>query len=199
MSRHVSNDLKRRARELSVRECIPYSAALARLRTPADRPTDTAADQPSRFLLPEYLHVDFPHPDLQGSPACDTCGGSGIDAEGRTYASPSDNGQPPLLVEVMCSTCAGCGRAEHDMENGCGFPHASMDAEDFLDECDEDDPDYDEERPCLSCAGREFNYIQGFTRDDQDQPDEVLHIRMPCGCTADRMRVILGDLIEVNA
>lgn len=83
------------------------------------------------------------------------------------------------------------------MENGCGYPHASMDAEGLLDDYNEDEDD--EERPCLSCAGREFYYVQGFTRDDQDQPDEVLHVRMPCGCTADRMRVILGDLIEVNA
>ncbi|MFG2408802.1 hypothetical protein ACGFR8_31550 [Streptomyces brevispora] len=198
MSRHVSNDLKRRARELADRERIPYSAALARLRTPAGRPTDTAADQPrfARFLLPEYLYVDFPHPDLQGSPACEACAGSGIDAEGRTYASPSDGGQPPLLVEVMCSTCGGCGRAEHDMENGCGSPHADMD-EDGLDDRDEDE--YDEEPPCFSCAGREFNYHQGFTRDGQGEPDEVLYVRMPCGCTADRMRVILGDLIKVNA
>ncbi|MDV6291331.1 hypothetical protein R2F25_38620 [Streptomyces sp. UP1A-1] len=95
MSRHVSNDLKRRARELAAREGIPYSAALARLRTsrtPTAGPTDTPANQPSTFLLPEYLAVPFPAPDLGGARPCDECAGSGLDAEGRTFAQESDGG-----------------------------------------------------------------------------------------------------------
>ncbi|MFD9394200.1 hypothetical protein ACFWBB_26710 [Streptomyces sp. NPDC060000] len=196
MSRHVSNDLKRRARELAAREEIPYSAALARLRssrTPADQPTDTPADKPSRFLLPEYLYVPFPAPELGGARPCDDCEGSGLDAEGRTFAQPSDGGRPPLLIEVVCSACEGCGRAEHDPE-GCGHPHTDPDMDDGL----YDEDDYDEEPPCPSCAGREFNYMQGMLSDDQGEPVEVIYLRLPCGCTADRMRVILGDLVEVS-
>ncbi|MER6616323.1 hypothetical protein [Streptomyces xantholiticus] len=192
MSRHVSNDLKRRARELAAREQIPYSAALARLRssrTPANQPTDTPAHKPSRFLLPEYLYVDLPAPDLRGARPCDACAGSGLDAEGRTFAQESDGGRPPLLVEVVCSKCEGCGRAEH-AEDGCGHPHTDPDMDDGL-------YDEDEETPCYSCAGREFNYVQAVVSDDQGEPVEVIYLRLPCGCTADRMRVILGDLIEV--
>jgi hypothetical protein len=187
MSRHVSNDLKRRARELAAKERIPYSAALARLRTPRTAPTDTAADKPSRFLLPEYLYVDFPPPALNGARPCDECDGSGLD--GRTFAQESDGGQPPLLVEAVCSKCEGCGRAEH-LEDGCGHPHTDPDMDDGL-------YDEDEETPCYPCAGREFNYVQAVLADDQGEPVEVIYLRLPCGCTADRMRVILGDLIEV--
>lgn len=197
MSRHVSNDLKRRARELAAQEHIPYSAALARLRTPkaqTRRPTDTAADSPSRFLLPEYLHVPFPAPDLGDAAPCTACQGSGLDAEGRTFAQPSDGGRPPLLVEVVCSHCEGCGRAEHDLEEGCGWPHTDPDMDDGL----YDEDDYDEEPPCYSCAGREFNYVQGVLSDDQGEPVEVVYLRVPCGCTADRMQIIHGELIEVS-
>ncbi|WP_167458293.1 hypothetical protein [Streptomyces ardesiacus] len=192
MSRHVSNDLKRRARELASREGIPYSAALARLRstrTAPDGPTDTPADKPSRFLLPEYLYVDFPPIDLGSARPCDECGGSGLDAEGRTFAQPSDGGRPPLLVEVVCSKCEGCGRAEH-LDDGCGHPHTDPDMDDGL-------YDEDEEAPCYSCAGREFNYLQAVVSDEEGEPVEAIYLRVPCGCTADRMRVVLGDLIEV--
>ncbi|MFI5990226.1 hypothetical protein ACIBAC_00030 [Streptomyces sp. NPDC051362] len=195
MSRHVSNDLKARARALAAREQIPYSAALARLRTPRDQaaqPTDTAAGKPTRFLLPEYLYVPFEASDLGDARPCDSCEGSGLDAEGRTFAQPTDGGRPPLLVEVVCSKCEGCGRAEH-AEDGCGRPHTDPDMDDGL--YDEDDED--EESPCYSCAGREFNYMQAVVSDEQGEPVEVIYLRLPCGCTEDRMRVIHGDLIEV--
>lgn len=195
MSRHVSNDLKRRARELAAREEIPYSAALARLRssrTPADQQPDTPADKPSRFLLPEYLYVSFPAPDLGDARPCDTCQGSGLDAEGRTFAQPSDGGRPPLLIEAVCSFCGGCGRAEHDLENGCGRKHADPDLDDEFDDRDDEGPD------CYSCGDQEFYYVQGLLRDEDGEPTEVIHTRNPCGCTADRMRVILGELIEVS-
>ncbi|MET9776199.1 hypothetical protein ABZ023_18395 [Streptomyces sp. NPDC006367] len=198
MSRHVSNDLKRRARELAAREGIPYSAALARLRstrTPADQPADTPANQPSTFLLPEYLYIDFPPIDLGGARPCDGCEGSGLD--GRTFAQETDGGRPPILAEVVCSECEGCGRAEH-LDDGCGHPHANPDMdEDPYDE-DEDPYDEDEELPCYPCAGRGFNYVQAVVSDEEGEPVEVIYLRVPCGCTADRMRIIHGDLIEVS-
>ncbi|WP_432171812.1 hypothetical protein [Streptomyces sp. 1222.5] len=91
MSRHVSNDLKARARALAAQEGIPYSDALARLRssrTAAEGPTETRADRPSRFLLPGYLYADFLPIDLGGARPCDECDGSGLD--GRTLAQESD-------------------------------------------------------------------------------------------------------------
>lgn len=199
MSRHVSNDLKRRARELAAREEIPYSAALARLRTPrpdAARPTDTAADNPSRFLLPEYLYVPFPPVDLRGARPCGDCDGSGLDGEGRVFASPfSDGDRPPLLIEAVCSTCGGCGRAGHDLENGCGRKHTDPDLDPDL---DDDFDDRDDEGPdCYSCGDQEFYYVQGLLRDEDGEPIEVIYTRNPCGCTEGRVRVILGDLIEV--
>lgn len=70
---------------------------------------------------------------------------------------------PPLIVEVVCGTCLGCGRAEHDEVNGCGAPHTEGDDDRFDDVDDWDLPD---EPECYSCADREFNYVQGFTKDD---------------------------------
>lgn len=192
MSRHVSNDLKARARDLAGREGIPYSAALARLRS-SRTPADTTAATPTTWLLPQYLYVDFPLPQLGDARPCGDCEGSGLD--GATFAQQSDGDMPPLLVEVVCSTCLGCGRAEHDEENGCGILHAEGD-EDLVDDFDDWDMP---EGTCYSCAGREFNYVQGFTKDDQGEPVEVVYVRTPCGCTADRMRVITGDPVEVTA
>ncbi|MFF4409754.1 hypothetical protein [Streptomyces sp. NPDC001404] len=194
MSRHISNDLKKRARELAARESIPYSAALARLRT--SHAAAPATDRPKRFLVPDYLYVDFPAPDLRSARPCEGCTGTGLDGQGRTFAMESDGGRPPLLVEAVCSSCSGCGRAEHDEERGCGHPHTDPDMDDgWDDEDDEDAPGLG----CYSCSGREFNYLQGVLEDDDGEPAEVIYLRAPCGCTADRMRVISGEPVEVTA
>jgi hypothetical protein len=193
MSQHVSNDLKARARALAAAESIPYSAALTRLRTPhAETRSAPEAPRPTTFIVQDYLYVPFPAPDLRGARPCDECAGTGLDADGTTFASPSDGGRPPLLVEVVCNACEGCGRAEHDIENGCGLPHTDPDMNEDLEEREEA-PD------CYSCSDVGFYYVQGFTTGEDGEPEEVLYVRQPCGCTEDRMRVIMGEPVEVPA
>ncbi|MDV6291330.1 hypothetical protein R2F25_38615 [Streptomyces sp. UP1A-1] len=91
----------------------------------------------------------------------------------------------------MCSKCEGCGRAEH-LDDGCGLPHTDPDMDDGLYD------DEAEEAPCYSCAGWEFNYLQAVVSDEEGEPVEAIHLRVPCGCTADRMRIVHGDLIKVS-
>lgn len=187
MSRHVSNDLKARARKLARGEQIPYSAALARLRS--TRPTKTTAA--SGHLVHRYLYIDFPEPELGGTERCEDCSGSGL--SGDVFAMESDNGMPPLIVEVVCSTCLGCGRTAHDEENGCGVLHAGEDADEFFDDQD----DEDEQERCFSCRGPGFHYTQGITEDDHSNELEVW-TRTPCGCATSRARVIEGAPIAVS-
>ena len=196
MPKNGSSDLKKRARELAAAEAIPYSAALARLR---DGQEQQAPPARRTWILPEYLYVPFPAPDLRGAKPCDACEGSGL--SGLNWAMESDGVRPPLLVEGVCSSCLGCGRAEHDYENGCGWPHADSDSE-YADDSDPDGPnDWDEEPEllCRSCHGRRFNYTQGFALDDDGEPAEVVYTRAPCGCTAGQVRIITGDPVEVTA
>jgi hypothetical protein len=188
MSRHVSNDLKARARDLAGREGIPYSAALARLRTPSaghshPQPADPAEDF-------EYLFVHLPLPDLQGARPCEFCLGTGrehasLGSEHTLFFLRSDGDRPDMGVEVACDICHGCGRAVHD-PNGCGYPHT-----DPWPEPDEDEGDEDRDPVCFSCHGHKFSYVAAFPEGDNGpQAGNVHFIRMPCGCTEDEMTLI---------
>ncbi|MGV9509345.1 hypothetical protein ACWDQZ_27470 [Streptomyces tendae] len=188
MSRHVSNDLKRRARALAAQENIPYSAALARLRTSRDATHTPPPPRPSTWTVPQYLFIDLPAPELGDARPCDDCGGNGLTGETFALGVNDDSGTPPLLVEVVCPSCLGCGRAEHDEERGCGFLHAEDD-EGLLDDWD----DEQDEEPCYSCHGHLFYYLPGITKDDNGEPEQVVYLRHPCGCTEDRARIITGE------
>ncbi|MDI3102084.1 hypothetical protein QJ054_34165 [Streptomyces sp. AN-3] len=190
MSRHVSNDLKRRARELAAREGIPYSAALARLRT--TRNAAQTPSQPSTRTAPQYLFIDLPAPELDDARPCDDCRGSGLTGDTFALGVNDGSGTPPLLVEVVCPSCLGCGRAEHDEERGCGFLHAEGD-EDLLNDWD----DEQDEEPCYSCHGRLFYYLPGITNDD-GEPEQVVYLRHPCGCTEGSARIITGEPEKVS-
>lgn len=190
MSRHVSNDLKHRARLLATKLGIPYSAALARLRAPK---TQTA---PRRTVeMTTYLYVDFPLPQLAGTTPCQDCAGSALSGLSGALESGGDN--PPLLIEGICGACGGCGRADHDT---CPPLHADDDpdeAREYLEELSDESEDGTD--PCPSCGGREFSYVQAFTTDQSGDLVDGIILRTPCGCTADRARTITGEPVEVSA
>ncbi|MCG8971798.1 hypothetical protein [Streptomyces sp. CL12-4] len=190
MSRHVSNGLKARAKKLAAQEQIPYSAALARLRTTRDASRTQPSHRPSTWAVPEYLFIDLPAPELGDARPCEDCRGRGLTGDTFALGVNDDSGTPPLLVEVVCPSCLGCGRAEHDEERGCGHLHAEGD-EDLLDERAEED-DQDEE-PCYSCHGWRFYYLPGVTKDDNGAPQQVVYLRHPCGCTESSARIIIGE------
>ncbi|MGA5411614.1 hypothetical protein ACPCSC_30705 [Streptomyces lavendulocolor] len=194
MSRHVSNNLKARARKLAAQEHIPYSAALARLRTVQDGSSTLPLSRSSTWIVPEYLFIDLPAPELGDARPCEDCRGSGLTGDTVALGVNDESGTPPLLVEVTCPTCLGCGRTEHDEERGCGFLHAEGD-EGLLDDWDDDQDD----DPCYSCHGHRFYYLPGITKDDNSEPEQVVYLRHPCGCTEGSARIITGAPVEVSA
>ena len=127
--------------------------------------------------LPQwYSVVDFPPPDLHGNP-CSHCKGSGI--TGEQYSHMSSTEYPPLLVDVLCSECDGCGHASHD--DCAPNPHGS-DADSII-----EDEDW-EENACLSCGGIGWNPVHAFP--SELEPEEMVTLRVPCGCTESRVRVV---------
>lgn len=185
-------------------------------------------DDPDTVLV-----VDYPAPRLDGTDPCGHCNGAGT--SGETWEQPSAKGRPPLLVDVVCRTCAGCGRAEHDR---CApGAHATDDPDEIAVHLDDILGEYDQEAQaerCLSCHGWEFWYTGGMTLADEKaaaageqlaaraqaagvsewdmaaaatfgELDELLgdgaqalaraadttvYLRMPCGCTEDRVRTV---------
>lgn len=127
------------------------------------------------------LHLPLPDPITdQPCPAC-----AGTRVTGDLYQAPSDPGRPILLVDALCPTCGGCGRAEHV---GC-LPSEHADPDEFGDSAtlDDDFDDFDEGDPdadgyCHSCRGRRWWACWAFPPDGG--PDaEGMHLRMPCGCS----------------
>ena len=123
--------------------------------------------------------AEFPAPTLPGA-ACSGCDGAGVTGQMyRWQVQPHDR---PLLVEVLCPTCGGCGRAEHD-DDTCDAPeHPGYD--DDVDEGLDDEPDR-----CRSCWGVGWFTVQGWSTGADGRPvdDSVTVLRMPCGCAAYRL------------
>ncbi|MCD9145901.1 hypothetical protein [Streptomyces albireticuli] len=115
---------------------------------------DDAADELVMF-------ADFPAPVLDGADPCPSCDGAGV--SGECYEQPGDEGRPVLLVEEMCRTCRGCGRADHE-ECAPGI-HAGDDEDDerfgYTDDQEDDEPS------CYSCGGKHFNFMPGIGEDQQ--------------------------------
>lgn len=135
--------------------------------------------------------VSFPPPTLPGR-ACSTCEGVGVTGERyRMQLSPDEQ---PLLVDVFCPRCGGCGRAEHDDETCTAREHAEDDDSGYDDEDDLDDV------RCWSCRDRGWWSATGWPVDADRSAvgDEVVTLRMPCGCTSGRVELI-PDLSGVPA
>jgi hypothetical protein len=133
------------------------------------------------------VQVDFPPPPVPDGAGCQACEGLGV--TGQQYRMPTGQDRV-LLLDVFCPTCGGCGSADH---TGCSGIHPARLDEDPLgpwDEEDLDDDGLDEEARCPSCQGREWNPIQGFPPEGEQQGDgEVVVLRAPCGCTTPRARL----------
>jgi len=127
-------------------------------------------------VLPIAAHPLY----LRPCPACD---GRGI--TGDRYEMPTDGG-PILLVDVICPVCGGCGNGDPEHLACLADAHAYPDEHD-----DYDDDDYDDNgQPCPSCgSGRGWNAVQGIGQDDDGDPEGLAVLRVPCGCSADRLVV----------
>ncbi|MFJ8932045.1 hypothetical protein ACIRLA_36295 [Streptomyces sp. NPDC102364] len=111
--------------------------------------------------------VDFPSPELGDAAPCGDCDGAGVssDVYEHGYARPKAAGAVALVVEVACTACGGCGRAEHD---GCPvgeYAHDDPEAADAYVAETFGDPN-SEQAPCFSCGGRRFNYDQALGMGD---------------------------------
>lgn len=132
------------------------------------------------------MYVTFPAPDLGDALPCTVCEGAGI--TGERYAMQA--GTQPLIVDVFCPACGGCGRTAHE---GCREEEHGIGVDDELDDFDLDDGEEDQDEEdgqpaCPSCDGRTWYPVQGFTEPGENAV--VLVLRMPCGCTEDRAQPI---------
>jgi hypothetical protein len=126
-------------------------------------------------VLPIPAHPSYPQP-------CPACQGHGITSD--RYEMPTDGG-PILLVDVICPTCGGCGNGDPEHANCLADAHA------YPDEHGADDHQDDGAGPaCYSCgSGRGWNAVQGIGQDDDGDPEGLAILRVPCGCSADRLVV----------
>lgn len=135
-----------------------------------------------------YGYVPYPAPPSRTVP-CAACEGAGV--TGELYARPVDAPDAPiraLLVDTFCPACQGCGSSGEHAECGPG-DHAH-------DETDEDEVDEDAGPVCLSCQGRGWWPLQGHDEaGDGDGTVEVL-LRMPCGCTEDRVERVHPEDVQ---
>jgi hypothetical protein len=120
-----------------------------------------------------YATVDFPAPPASDTP-CGRCGGKGV--TGERYEMTTDG--PTLLVDVFCPDCGGCGNGDPEHRSCTPALHAWGDDDGW-----DEDEDPDVER-CRSCDDRGWNAVDGFN------DDEVVTVRVPCGCQTDRIRLL---------
>ncbi|MFC5886782.1 hypothetical protein ACFQ0M_47670 [Kitasatospora aburaviensis] len=111
-----------------------------------------------------YLVADLPVPDLAGAAACPAC--RGVGNTGDHYEIPGDD-ERVLLAPVVCRSCGGCGRAEHE---DCAPLHIWNDpdeTQEWLADLDDQAWENDGEEPerCPSCQGKRFNFQVGFGAD----------------------------------
>jgi len=135
-------------------------------------------------VLPIPAHPPY----LRPCPACD---GRGV--TGDRYEMPTDGG-PILLVDVICPECGGCGNGDPDHADCPPDAHAYPDEYGTDDDPDDDDPRDDDPGDggpaCYSCgSGRGWNAVQGIGQSDDGDPEGLAVLRVPCGCSADRLVV----------
>jgi hypothetical protein len=133
----------------------------------------------------------FPPPEVPAGAACEACEGAGVTGQQYTMSPP----EPPLVVDVFCGVCGGCGASDHERCNGVHPADADWDpwaddpAWDPRDIAPVEGEDTEEDR-CPSCFGRQWWACQAFP----DPPSEVLTLRMPCGCLPDdRLQEVIPD------
>jgi len=150
--------------------------------------------------LRDYLHIDYPRPDLAGRPACASCEGWGVSGE---RVERETTVHLPLLADVMCPRCSGCGRADHgECPKGTHGLEPSYEQGQFLATYDKArDELVDPHGACACRGGRGFYYHLMHRRPPSGGPGWVIAVlRIPCGCQAQRARVVeaFGSDIEIR-
>lgn len=150
--------------------------------------------------LRSFFHVEFPRPDVAGRTVCPACEGWGVSGE-RVERETTE--RLPLLADVMCRQCGGCGCADHEeCPQGIHAGEPPYEQGKFL-------ASYDAARdelvnPHGACSCREdrgFYYHMVHRRAPDGIPGWVLAVlRIPCACQAHRARVIpaFGPDIEIR-
>jgi hypothetical protein len=111
------------------------------------------------------LYLPAPEP-YTGADPCALCGGRRVTGDRFLVDAGA---APPLVVDVFCGDCGGCGRANHD---DCDVTeHADVDRGEWPEE------EFEVERTCASCSDRRWWACQSFNE------DEIAYLRMPCGCS----------------
>jgi len=123
---------------------------------------------------------NLPLPELDGAEPCPRCMGLGTKAGEHDMVHAENLGRP-VLLDIVCSQCRGCGRAEH----------ASCDA--GVHAGDAFRPGDGAPVSCWSCGNRRFRYV---TSSDVDMFGNVVtsYLRQPCACAQDLMREITLDV-----
>src|SRR5690348_5520511 len=118
----------------------------------ATRPPVRALAKSASEQQPKMYVFDLPAPDLGESEACPMCAGRGS-KPGEQAMVPAERLDRPVLLDIVCGLCLGCGRTKHD--DCTAGVHAG---EPFL-------PGDRWAHSCQSCGGRHFRYVD-FSDED---------------------------------
>lgn len=150
--------------------------------------------------LRNFFYVEFPPPDVADRVACPVCEGRGVSGE---RVERETTMHLPLLADVMCRRCGGCGCAGHD-ECPKGIHPAETPSEQgrFLASYDAARDELVNPRGACSCrAGRGFYYHMVHRRAPDGVPGWVLAVlRIPCACQTRRVRIVeaFGSDVEIQ-
>jgi len=191
-----------RARQAATGE--PYAVAARRVDEKHQDHTAETRVEGTADSHPLYAYMPYPAPTVTGA-VCPECDGEGV--SGELYAMPGDAGPAPLLVDVLCARCLGCG-ADACPELAVGEVEVwdmwGEAVEIPADAWEDDEPDEDEEEAreeeaehlpdlrCRSCDGRGWYPLQGWPS-DPDDGEAVTVLRVPCGCMEAFVTLISAD------
>ena len=157
----------------ALRDALDYARHASR--NPDSHPEMTPVSRQLYAVLPIPAHPPYPRP-------CPVCGGHGV--TGDRYEMATDGG-PILLVDVICPDCGGCGNGDPEHTECTANAHAYPDE---YGADDDDQADNDGGPACYSCgSGRGWNAVQGIGQSDDGDPEGLAVLRVPCGCSADRL------------
>ncbi|MFI8459083.1 hypothetical protein [Kitasatospora sp. NPDC085464] len=168
--------LKAAVRQRMAETGVPYRAAMNAVKAEyergehAKRTDDSAGD--TLFI------VDFPAPVLAGADPCPACHGAGLGS--TQYEQRTDSGIV-LIADTACTTCFGCGRAEHETrclpgDHATDDPSEIEDYQELLD-LDAEKRGEDPEERCYSCRGRRFWWAQAINEEAAEQGHAELQKR----------------------
>jgi hypothetical protein len=134
---------------------------------------------------PKMYFFDIPTPDLGDSEPCPACSGRGSKS-GEQAMVRAERLDRPVLLDIVCGLCRGCGRAEH---GSCTAGVHTGDS--FL-------PGDDWAHSCQACGGRRFRYVD-FSDEDAFGNHVAVYLRQPCGCAQELMREMTLTVVPAAA